>query len=68
MIDTRAVAQEVQEQLLAAVHKGREQFRKGQEQVYLHAERNLDAVVRRNETRSVGKDRKTSAALSWLVL
>lgn len=33
MIDTRAVAQEVQDQLLAAVHRGHEQFRKGQEQV-----------------------------------
>jgi hypothetical protein len=33
MIDTRAVAQEVQEQLLAAVHRGQEQLRKSQEQV-----------------------------------
>jgi type VI secretion system secreted protein VgrG len=33
---------------------------KGQEQVYLQAQRNLDTVVKRNETRSVGKDRKTS--------
>ena len=33
MIDTRAVAQEVQDQLAAAVHKGHEQFRKGQEQI-----------------------------------
>jgi type VI secretion system secreted protein VgrG len=34
--------------------------RKGQEQVYLHAERNLDTVVKRDETHSVGNDRKTS--------
>jgi hypothetical protein len=33
MIDTRAVAQEIQEQVLAAVHRGHEQFRKGQDQV-----------------------------------
>jgi hypothetical protein len=33
MIDTRAVAQEVQDQLAAAVQKGHEQFRKGQEQI-----------------------------------
>ncbi len=33
MIDTRAVAQEVQDQLLAAMQKGQEQVRKGQEQV-----------------------------------
>jgi len=33
MIDTRAVAQEVQDQLTAALHKGHEQFRKGQEQI-----------------------------------
>src|SRR5215469_7098708 len=33
MIDTRAVAQEVQDQLMAAFHKGQEQFRKSQEQV-----------------------------------
>src|SRR5580698_1230780 len=33
MIDTRAVAQEVQDQLTAAMHKGQEQLRKGQEQV-----------------------------------
>jgi type VI secretion system secreted protein VgrG len=34
--------------------------RKGQEQVYLQAQRNLDALVRRDETHSVGKDRRTS--------
>ena len=33
MIDTRAIAQEVQDQLLAAVHKGQEQLRKSQDQV-----------------------------------
>jgi len=33
MIDTRAVAQEVQEQLTAAVHRGQEQMRKSQDQV-----------------------------------
>jgi hypothetical protein len=33
MIDTRAVAQEVQDQLTAAMHRGQEQLRKGQEQV-----------------------------------
>ena len=33
MIDTRAVAQEVQEQLLAAVNKSQDQVRKAQEQV-----------------------------------
>ena len=33
MIDTRAVAQEVQDQLLAAMNKGQEQVRKAQEQV-----------------------------------
>jgi hypothetical protein len=38
MIDTRAVAQEVQDQLLAAINKGREQVRKGQEQVRIGQE------------------------------
>jgi hypothetical protein len=33
MIDTRAVAQEVQDQLAAAVQRSHEQFRKGQEQI-----------------------------------
>ena len=33
MIDTRAVAQEVQDQLTAAMHKGQEQLRKSQEQM-----------------------------------
>ncbi len=33
MIDTRAVAQEVQDQLLAAMNKGQEQVRKAQEQM-----------------------------------
>lgn len=33
MIDTRAIAQEVQDQVLAAMHKGHEQVRKSQEQV-----------------------------------
>lgn len=33
MIDTRALAQEVQDQLLEAVHRGQEQFRKGQDQL-----------------------------------
>ena len=33
MIDTRAVAQEVQDQLTAAMHKGQEQIRKGRESV-----------------------------------
>ena len=33
MIDTRAVAQEVQDQLLAAVQRGQEQLRKSQDQV-----------------------------------
>jgi hypothetical protein len=33
MIDTRALAQEVQDQLLEAVHRGHEQFRKGQDQL-----------------------------------
>jgi hypothetical protein len=33
MIDTRAVAQEVQDQLTAALHKGQEQIRKGRESV-----------------------------------
>ncbi len=33
MIDTRAVAQEVQEKLLAAAHRGQEQMNKSQEQV-----------------------------------
>ncbi len=33
MIDTRAVAQEVQDQLLAAMNKGQEQVRKAQEQL-----------------------------------
>jgi hypothetical protein len=33
MIDTRALAQEVQDQLLEAVHRGQQQFRKGQDQL-----------------------------------
>ena len=33
MIDTRAVAQEVQDQLLAAMHRGQEQLRWSQEQL-----------------------------------
>src|SRR5580693_2193835 len=33
MIDTRAVAQEVQDQLVAAMHKGHEQIRKSQKQI-----------------------------------
>ena len=33
--------------------------KKGQEQVYLHAERNLDTVVEADETRDVGHDRTT---------
>src|SRR5215469_6423324 len=33
MIDTRALAQEVQDQLLAAVHRGQQQFRKSQDQM-----------------------------------
>jgi hypothetical protein len=33
MIDTRALAQEVQDQLVEAVHRGQQQFRKGQDQL-----------------------------------
>ena len=33
MIDTRALAQEVQDQLLAAMQRGQEQMRKSQEQM-----------------------------------
>jgi hypothetical protein len=33
MIDTRALAQEVQDQLLAAMHRGQDQFRKSQDQM-----------------------------------
>src|SRR5262249_12385831 len=33
MIDTRALAQEVQDQLVAAVHRGQKQLRKSQDQV-----------------------------------
>src|ERR1700739_2851282 len=33
MVDTRALAQEVQDQLLAVVHRGQEQLRKSQDQV-----------------------------------
>ena len=33
--------------------------KKGEEQLYVHAQRNLDTVVEANETRVVGNDRKT---------
>ena len=45
MIDARAVAQEVQEQLAAAVQKRHEQFRRGQEQIRKGRE-SMVAVVR----------------------
>jgi hypothetical protein len=45
MIDTRAVAQEVQDQLAAAVQRSHEQFRKGQEQIRKSRE-SVTAAVR----------------------
>jgi hypothetical protein len=45
MIDTRAVAQEVQEQLTAAMNKGQERVRKVQEQVRKSQEQGREAVT-----------------------
>ncbi|GAA5164902.1 type VI secretion system Vgr family protein [Viridibacterium curvum] len=34
--------------------------KKGSEQVYIHAEKNLDSVIENNETRDIGNDRTTT--------
>src|SRR5258708_4021044 len=53
MIDTRAVAQEVQDQLLAAMNKGQERVRKAQEQV-----RQAQEQVRKGRHEQVRKGRE----------
>jgi hypothetical protein len=49
MIDTRAIAQEVQDQVLAAMHKGHEQVRKSQAQVRKSRETVTVAIRTGNE-------------------
>src|SRR5215469_15201120 len=49
MIDTRALAQEVQDQLLAVVHRGQEQLRKSQDQVRKSHEAVVGAIRTGNE-------------------
>jgi len=46
--------------LPAEANEIRFEDRKGQEQVYVQAERNLDTLVKRDETHSVGVDRQAS--------
>src|SRR5258707_480483 len=53
MIDTRAVAQEVQDQLVAAMNKGHERVRKAQEQV-----RQAQEQVRKGRHEQVRKGRE----------
>ena len=53
MIDTRAVAQEVQDQLLGAMNKGQERVRKAQEQV-----RQAQEQVRKSRHEQVRKSRE----------
>ena len=49
MIDTRAVAQEVQDQLLAAVHRGQAQMRKSQDQMRKSREAVTDIIRTGNQ-------------------
>jgi hypothetical protein len=60
MIDTRAVAQEVQDQLMAAMNKGQERVRKAQEQVRQAQEqaRQVQEQVRKSRQEQVRKSRE----------
>ncbi len=49
MIDTRAVAQEVQDQLLAAVQRGQDQMRKSQDQMRKSREAVADVIRTGNQ-------------------
>ena len=49
MIDTRALAQEVQDQLLAAVQRGQDQMRKSQDQMRKSREAVADVIRTGNQ-------------------